>query len=142
MDLARTERRHAESVKYSEYVAHFNGFSSRIRGNYLPSSRRWLAHYRSKQFFVGFYDEILTAPEELLIRIFRFLEVSATTDDIPSQVHTRINQGPEADIPPQLHRHLAELYHEELRGLAEDFGAYPQQWLDGCESILQSSRNT
>lgn len=142
MDLGRTAQHDAVQIESSEYIAHFNGYSSRIRGNYLQSIRQWLACYDTRQLFIGFYDEILSDPEELLLRIFRFLGVSATKGDIPVQVHTRINAGRQAAIPPHLHKHLAALYVEDLRTLAAQYGAHPQRWLEKCDSILHSGQNT
>jgi hypothetical protein len=141
MDLGRTARHGAIQIQDAEYIAHFDGYSSRVRGDYLLSIRRWLSCYHTRQLFIGFYDDILSAPEDLLIRIFSFLGVSATKNDMPAQVHRRINPGRHAAIPPHLHRHLAELYVEDLQALAAQFGAHPQRWLDRCESILQSSQN-
>jgi hypothetical protein len=138
MDLARASRRRTDTVSPSEYIQHFNGFSSTLRGDYLGTMRRWLTYFPKDQLFVGYYDEILKSPDQLLLNIFRFLDVSATSSNVPPQIRVRINPGGEAAIPNQLRQHLATLYVDDLRILARDLGGYPRQWLERCETALST----
>ena len=141
MDLARVAGRDAENVSDAEYMAHFSGSASRLRGDYLGTIGRWRARFSEGQLFLGFYDEILANPEDLILRIFRFLGVSATKAHIARTIRTRVNAGTQAPIPLQLHRHLASLYIDDLRTLAMQYGTYPQRWLEQCESILGATQN-
>jgi hypothetical protein len=136
MDLKRTAGRYVDRIDNSEYEAHFNGVSSRLRGDYLGAIRRWRSHFSENQIFVGFYDDILANPEDLLLKIFRFLEVTATESNLPSTVRTRVNAGERAAIPTELHQYLAALYVDDMRELARKYGSHPQRWLEDCESIL------
>jgi hypothetical protein len=139
MDLSRAARRTAEQIDDSQYVAHFNGSASRLRGDYLGTIRRWQVRFPENQLFLGFYDEILSNPEELLLRILQFLGVSASERNIPCQVHARVNPGQPVPIPLQLHQHLAALYIDDLRELAKQFGSYPCRWLEQCETALRDA---
>jgi hypothetical protein len=139
MDLARAARRGAESVGDAEYLSHFDGSASRLRGDYSGTIRRWRVRFPESQFFLGFYDEILSTPKDLLIRIFQFLGVSAAEKHIARTIRTRVNAGTQAPIPRQLHRQLAALYIDDLRTLARQYGTYPQRWLDQCESVLSGA---
>ncbi len=141
MDLARNAGRAAEEISDAEYLAHFNGTASRIRGDYPGTIRRWRAHFPEKQFFVGFYDEILSSPEQLLLRIFKYLGVSATEQSLPDKIRVKVNVGQQAPIPQQLHKHLAALYIDDLRGLAKDYGNYPKRWLERGERVLSGTTN-
>ena len=138
MDLARTAGRSTADVGDAEYIAHFEGSASRLRSDYLGTIRRWSARFAEEQFFVGFYDEILERPESLLTRIHHFLGVSATSRDVPPAVDRRVNPGSPSAIPARLRRHLAALYVDELRLLAQRYGScgYPQRWLAQCEESL------
>jgi hypothetical protein len=138
MDLARTAGRSIGDVGDAEYISHFEGIASRLRGDYLGTIRRWSARFPEDRFFVGFYDEILECPDSLLTRIHRFLNVSATPSDVPPSVRSRINPGAPSEIPAHLRRHLAALYVEELRLLAQRYGSdsYAQRWLARCEESL------
>jgi hypothetical protein len=140
MDIARATRRRIATVPHAEFIEHFESHGSRLRGDYLGTMRRWLTSFPNEQLFVGFYDEILSQPEQLLIRIFRFLGVSAEASDGPPQVRARINPGGETAIPAELHQHLARLYVDDLRALAKQFEGYPRQWLGRCETALSMTR--
>jgi hypothetical protein len=139
MDLAQVPGRKAGSIGEAEFLAHFMGVASKRRGSYPDIIDRWLSHYPEKQLFLGFYDDIELCPDELLIRIFRFLEVSADKAHIPPTVHVRVNAGARERIPEALHVRLAELYLDDLRELARRYGSYPQQWLTRCQTVLAGS---
>lgn len=141
MDVARATGRRTAAVPYAEFIEHFESHGSRLRGDYLGTIRRWLTSFPSEQLHIGFYDEILSHPEQLLIRIFRFLGVSAAASNVPPQVRDRINPGGESAIPTELHQHLARLYVDELRVLARQFEGYPRQWLRRCETALAMRRH-
>lgn len=136
MDLARGKRRGGEGVSDEEYMAHFDGHASRLRGDYLGAIKRWRTHFPESQLFLGFYDEILACPEELLLRVYRFLGVSAMDKNLPPIVRTRYNAGTREPIPPRLSRYLAALYIDEMHALASLYGTYPRQWLRQCELVL------
>lgn len=136
MDLTRAGSKDAADIDDAAFITHFNSPASRRRGDYMGCIDRWLAQFSEEQLFLGFYDEILSSPEDLLKRIYSFLGVSASDANVPSAVHARVNTGRAASIPPHLHRHLAALYVDELRALAGRFGTYPQAWLEKCEARL------
>jgi len=138
MDLAQATGQTTESIDATAYLAHFDSFASRRRGDYLKTVRCWRAHFSERQLFLGFYDEILSGPENLLARVFEFLEVSATAGHIPSAVRKRVNAGAEKPIPGSLHRHLAQIYVNDVRELARQYGQYPQLWLRNCERALDT----
>jgi hypothetical protein len=137
MDLAAFGRQPVRAIEEARYREHFASFASRRRGSYPAMIDRWLTHYPGAQLFIGFYDEILSEPEALLVRLFRFLDVSATSADIPPGVRTRVNAGPDEPIPETLHRSLAQLYVDDLGELSRRFGSYPQVWLERCQRALQ-----
>jgi hypothetical protein len=136
MDLAGARGRSAKHVGDTEYIKHFIGSASRLRGDYRGTIRRWLTRFPERQLFLGFYDEIQSNPEGLLTGIFRFLGVSASEKHIPCTVRTRVNSGTQAQIPQQLYQYLAALYIDELRVLAAQYGTYPRRWLEQCEYVL------
>ncbi|MEX2150349.1 MAG: sulfotransferase [Steroidobacteraceae bacterium] len=140
MDLARATGRSTATVTDAEFIQHFESYESRIHGDYPGTIGRWLTSFPEGQFLVGFYDEILSNPDQLLIRIFRFLGVSATATNVPPQVRARISPGGEAAIPAQLHRHLAGLYLDDLTILAQQFNGCPREWLGRCEAALSMGR--
>ena len=139
MDLARANRRDASSIGDMEYIAHFDSSASRTRGDYLGIIKRWRTCFPENQLFLGFFDEILASPEDLLKRILQFLGVSASDRNIPPTARTRVNPGPRTPIPSKLHRHLAALYIDDLQTLARQYGTYPQLWLEHSAFVLDSA---
>jgi hypothetical protein len=138
MDLTRASRRRPEEVGDDEFRRHFAGAASRARGDYLGTIGRWLTKYPANQLFIGFYDEIVEKPGDLLSRLFRFLEVSALPDAIPAGLRNRVNPTRDVPIPPHLHAQLAALYVDDLGVLAERYGPFPGLWLEKAEQALSS----
>jgi hypothetical protein len=136
MDLGRRKLGRDQSISDQKYKAHFDSHASRLRGDYLGAIRRWRTHFSESQLFLGFYDEILTCPEDLLLRIYRFLGVSARRMNLPPMVRRRFNAGTKESMPPQLRHYLSELYFDDARALAAKYGTYPQMWLERCELVL------
>lgn len=140
MDLARQQTHMRNVIPDSAYMEHFSGHASRLRGDYLGTIDRWLAHFPQNQLFIGFYDDILSNPEILLLRIFQFLGVSSNERYIPCAVRKPVNVGVHVSMPPHFHRHLAMLYINDLRFLAMRYGSVPQRWLTQAESVLKNTQ--
>jgi hypothetical protein len=119
----------------SEFIIHFDSDASRMRGDYLGAIDRWTRHYPSDQLFVGFFDEITLDPEGLLTRILGLLGASTSPDKLPPDLRTAVNAGRPKPIPPVLHAHLASIYRDEIRILAERYGRYPEAWLKRLEGV-------
>ncbi len=137
MDLVRSTGREMNLVTEANFIEHIDSPGSRLRGNYIGTVSRWSRYYPSTQLFVGYYDEITACPADLLLRIFRFLGVTAADHNIPrSALRRRINEGVQAPIPRAIHRHLARTYVDDLRSLAQQYPGYPQAWLSNCEQAL------
>jgi hypothetical protein len=56
------------------------------------------------------------------------------------KLRTRVNPGQKAPIPLELHQNLAALYIDDLRKLANQYGAHPQRWLEQCKSVLGDAK--
>ncbi len=73
----------------------------------------------------------------LLTRILGFLGASVSPEDLPSNLDAAVNVGWQAEIPADLHRHLALLYEDQLRILAERYGSYAKVWWDRSREAVQ-----
>ncbi len=104
---------------------HATSRSSRVRGEYTKTLRVWETYYPRERMFVGFFEEMRDTPEELLKKIEQFLGVS---EFVPESVRRKINENPGPEMPPELKKHLAVIYSEELDALAKRFGGITEKW--------------
>lgn len=141
MSLAKRGGRPVESVTDDELIKHFEGAGHTLRSDYLRTLDNWEGVFGRDQIFVGFLDEIQNDPRDLLLRIFRFLGVSADESHIPASVSARLNTSPRAKsaIPEQYRSHLARMYLPQLEELSERFGEPTTGWLRRAEESISSS---
>ncbi len=110
----------------------------RIRGNYLHTLRHWKSVYPENQIFIGFFEEISECPEDLLLRLYKFLGICASREIIPGTSRDKINVGAKASIPAKVAVYLANLYHEDIKELHKLFGGYVGRWLEHAEKLKDS----
>ena len=123
----------------SELKEFIDGPEQVLRSEYLRTIQIWRTHFPEKQFFVGFYDDILQDPKRLLLDVFRFLDVEASESTINGDLSEKVNISPEKDIPTELLVHLAKKYHPQIAQLSQELGGHANEWLSATEKILQSA---
>lgn len=110
-------------------------------GDYLGNLARWEKHFPARRIFVGFLEEIQNRPEELLTRIYKFLGVDASRENIPDSIDQKVNigsYGPLEQIPDRYLPYLARLYIDPIAGLHNRFNnAYTEDWLRLAEKGLR-----
>jgi hypothetical protein len=107
-----------------------------LRSNYLRTLAIWEHYYPSSQIFLAFSEELRDCPEDLLLRLYRFLGVEASTRHIPSYARQNVNVGTSRELPRRFARELARQYYPQLQALHARFGGYATQWLRSAEAIL------
>jgi hypothetical protein len=107
-----------------------------LRSDYLRTLAIWEHHYPSSQIFLAFSEELRGCPEDLLLRLYRFLGVEASTRHIPSYARQHVNAGTPRELPRRFARELARQYYPQLKALHARFGGYTTQWLRSAETIL------
>jgi hypothetical protein len=137
MDLATIPKRPIESISENEFKRHFTSKQSKIRGSYSIILNNWQTIFSGSQMFICFFEEIMTKPDELLLRIFDFLGVDAHEQYIPGTLRKMVNKGLQKDIPDSLHKFLAELYLAELERLAPQCKGPVETWLESARDILK-----
>lgn len=99
--------------------------------NYLANLIRWEQFYSRDRIFVAFHDEIVEEPEEMLLRIYRFLGVDASRRHIGKSAHKKIATRPYRGIPERYARMLSERYYDQVVRMHERFdNAHTRKWLD------------
>ena len=120
-----------------EIITLFKSQYSILRGNYLRTIRNWKTYYPDEQFFIGFFEEIPECPEELLLRLYRFLGIIASRGLIPETVRKKYNYLLGPSIPQKVAACLADMYYEDIKALHKIFGGYTGNWLECAEKIIK-----
>ena len=139
--LARRRGRSLEKVSDKRLLRHFERQAHVLRTDYLRTFEIWEEAFGSEQIFIGFLDEIQQDPRDLLVRIYRFLGVSASEEHIPAGLGRKVNSSREYStaIPESVRIHLAELYLPQLQELSARFGEPATDWLRRAEGTLARS---
>ena len=132
------QKKKGEKFSEAEFIEHFNSRHSRIKSDYLRTIKNWQSYYPQEQFFIGYFEEIQKCPEDILMRLYKFLKVELPRNKInPKAIKRKINpSGNTGEIPSHFALHLARLYYDELESLHEHFGEYTSNWLDYAKKLL------
>lgn len=103
------------------------------RSEYTRVLEQWNPENNDGRLFVGFYDEVTEAPQNLLRRLFGFLGVDDTQVPSKAELTGRINESTERTIPPEIYAVLAKRHMPMLRELEARFGKYPGKWREDAE---------
>ena len=139
--LARRRGRSPEKITDKQLLRHFQRQAHVLRTDYLRTYENWQRVFGRDQIFVGFLDEIQQDPGDLLLRLYRFLGVTAAEEHIPAGLGRKVNSSKEYStaIPENVRIHLAELYLPQLQELSARFGEPATAWLRRAEKSLEPS---
>ena len=144
-DLPRVFNKAIDQIPEKEVTTWFNRHWCALRSDYVSTLSHWFAHFPRHQFFFGFFEEVAQSPENLLIRIYAFLEVENSKKYIPSNARKTINaigqtKGARAFISPQYEYELARIHEPKLAQLKQMFEPYPERWYQRCIDVLNQQR--
>lgn len=91
-------------------------------GHYTLQIENWSAFLRQDNLFIGYFDDIRSSPEDLLLRIYRFIGVSSDLKYIGHSTHEIINKSESIDIPQRYKEMLKEIFADELKRLKANYG--------------------
>ena len=137
-DLARQRRRYIEAVPDNELYKKLSGPGTMLRSNHLLVLKKWESVFDEEQFFIGFFDDVVDRPQELLQRIYRFLDISDSKVYISPDISNKVNSAGKYKSPIkwQFQVHLAKQQIAQLRKLSKRFGGPTNKWLKQAEEIL------
>lgn len=130
----------ARELPVAEWKRRLSSEGVRRRSDYPAILRSWSAHVDADRIFLAFFEEIGTAPRELLTRLFDFLGVAA-----PGAVwfgaervagRASATPGERIPMPAEIRRHLAAEYEPVLRELHERFGGAASRWYLDARAAL------
>jgi hypothetical protein len=133
MNFDNVEKGSVRSIPEEELLRRFRN-RGRILTDYLRTLENWGSYYPEEQIFIGFLEDIHFLPEDILRRVYGFLNVSP--DFKPCMANERIHSRSVGEIPTGLATRLAETYHEEIECLHERFGGYASFWLFCTDRLM------
>jgi Sulfotransferase family len=121
-DLVRNRNRRMDDVSEAEFIAFFNDPYQRQCARYAENYDRWAAHLREGNLLTGFFDDIGTQPEQLLLRVMAFLGVTSDARYIDRAVRRAVNATAVSEVPERYRRVLRELLKDDIESVRNRFG--------------------
>lgn len=133
-------KRDIDAVSEAEWLYYFNKPQALVRSDYVRTVTIWKRHYPKDQFFIGYFDDIVQRPQDLLLKIFGFLEVAVSEKHLSENCSKRFNAGAKRSIPDRWRTYLAKMYCEQIREISEVFGGPAELWLKEGEEIVNMGK--
>jgi hypothetical protein len=114
-----------------------------MSGDYAKAIEVWRGVFGAKQVFIGFYDDMVAAPRELLRSILDFLGVASDDEFIPKSVAKLGDGGARKQNQPPLNflPHMYATYIEQLRALEKLLGGgHAATWRATAEKVIATRR--
>jgi hypothetical protein len=136
MSFDKVEKGSATAVSDKELLRKIERDSSWKLSDYMRTLENWGSFYPEERIFVGFLEDVHFFPEELLRRLYEFLEVEPHFDErlVGKKIHTRSD----ATMPTSVAVHLAKNFHAEISRLGERFEGYAAFWLHCAEQLIEN----
>ena len=109
-----------------------------LRSDYVRTLDIWSACFPKDQLFIGFYDDIVERPQEVLGNLCQFLGLSVFSND--PVLNRRVNVSRVQDMSKEIHLYLANKYYPELQKLSDLLGGPCTAWLKESEEILNAAK--
>lgn len=107
-----------------------------LRTSYLRTINIWHSHFPEEQFFIGFYDDVIRNPQNLLTEVLDFIGADSSIKVLNGETNKAVNVSHKVPMPPEIRRYLAQKYHRDLQQLGELVGGYAVNWLEEAEAIM------
>lgn len=127
-----------EEISDDEFMEYLSHPAARLKGDYLRTLANWESEYPDHQVFIGFYDDIVSQPRELLTNMFRFLGVPLVERVFSSDLEKKVNVSKKIQsIPSDIHATLARMYLPSMQELRQRFGGCVDGWVADALAALR-----
>lgn len=107
-----------------------------MRADYVRAVNDWRGVF-GDQVFIGFFDQLVSAPRDLLRSVLQFLNVDSADQFIPETIENVVNSSfKKRELPENLVPHMYETYIDQLRILEKMLGGPVSKWLAKAEEAL------
>ena len=101
------------------------------RGLYSKTLRKWQRYFDSENIFVESVDNISNNPEDVVAKLFEFLNISnLATEQLFLLLTKKVFQGEKNKIPKDIERYLASCYLHDLQELTKSGRVDCTAWLN------------
>ena len=114
------------------------------RTNYLRTLSVWESVFPANQIHLEFFDNIQENPDDVLLQIFDFLGVKASTENMLVDLKKKVaSSSPKAKMPiPHAIKHEICIENiEQLTKLSQHFGGHTTKWLNRARKILDGEKS-
>ena len=109
---------------------------------YLETLTVWETFLATDQVFIGFFEQIADDPRQLLIDLYRFLDITVSESYISPHVQKKVfdNKRP-SPMPNDLRREVTVRLYPEIVALHKRFdNQYTESWLIQAEDVLSKQQ--
>ena len=110
-----------------------------LRSRYVQAVNNWRGVFGPNQVFIGFFDDLVAAPRDLLRSVLNFLGVDSSDRNIPATLEREVNASAKRDLPEHLLPRLYAPYLDDLRELEKLVGGPVSKWLAKAEEAVGSA---
>ncbi|MFQ6025935.1 MAG: sulfotransferase domain-containing protein [Dehalococcoidia bacterium] len=135
---ARSNPSALDSYTYEDFVHKVHNDWSLTRSEYVSSINNWTRFFPKEQLFIGFIEDIIENPQQLILNVFEFLGVEPNEKYIHRRITRPVNVSPEKEMPLELKLYLSRLYQEQIRCLSEMIGGRAVEWRREVEGLLEA----
>jgi hypothetical protein len=119
-----------------------NEEGSELRTLYSMTLKNWKTCFPEDQLFIGFYDEVVENPKEILSRLYKFLEIESSSGNLFENISQRVNVSNQAEMPQDLKTFFSQKYFSEIQEVNNMVGSYTNRWLVEVQSHLELLHNS
>jgi hypothetical protein len=119
-----------EQITPAEFYEHFTSDANQLRGDYETIIDSWLSVFPAEQLLLGFFEEIIHQPVELLKAVCRHVGLREDVDWSGFPYRQRVYAGPGIAMPIEYERFLTSLHKERILRLSKRFGPRFGKWLE------------
>lgn len=107
------------------------------RNDYVRAINNWRSVLGAERLFIGFYDDLVANPRELLRSVLRFLNVDADDAQEPEKLERVENASAKREMPADIARELSGRYLDQLKVLEGMLGGHVSRWLAKAEQAVR-----
>jgi hypothetical protein len=125
---SKTILRDQENPTIEEMITFFETEGQLLRSDYLRTIELYSKYFDTSQIFIGFYDEIINNPRNLLTGLVRYLGGDVNQISNRLNLSSKINASPEMKIPEQALSYLKIRNAKMIKEMSDRFGGYCSVW--------------
>ncbi len=130
MNLVEIEGASPEEIPVEKFLEHLSEDRVRLRNDYVGIIDRWTSAFGSDQVYVGFFEDVVARPVELLEEILDFIGVEEREESFFSEASKQIRPGIKVEMPDAVRAFLVQENMAGMQILAERYGAPVVDWLE------------